>query len=112
MDQNIEYANVLKEFGFAAIAFILVYVMLKQEQKRAHMQYDKLVEFSSTIVTMNTKALTHMNDGMKNHMDQKEKFVEQMKDCANGRDERFRRIEKKIEDVKNEVDIINQKMLG
>lgn len=96
MDAETILFSAAKEFGFAAIAFILVYILLKQQQKEIFRQSQEILDLSKNIISANTEALTKMYAALGAHMKQKDEWMEKIKDCSHERNERLKDIENRL----------------
>lgn len=111
MSQEFDF---LKDFGFAAVAFYLVYVMLKHSQNKTFEQNDKMLEqsqkilaFAETTIKENTKALERMHEGLMTHIRQKDElikqnneFIEEVNECRKKKDRMLRELLDKVEKEK------------
>lgn len=103
VEEMLSVTDLIERLGFPAASFILIYAMLRLEQKKKNEQMDGVLEFSKNVVSANTEALTHMYHALIEHTEKKEKFIEVIGHCAEDRDERLRRIETRVEGMKTEL---------
>ena len=115
--ETLPYVSAIQDVGIGAVAFLLIYFLLRNYinrsaiqadmmMKRSYEQADAILDLARTTIQRNTEALEHMQDSLLRHMkqkdvlveaiqDQTETFVAQMKDCKNGRDKKLAEILKK-----------------
>lgn len=79
----------LERIGVGGAAFYLVYLLLKDMQKKAFSQSYAVIELTKTIIKENTTALEKMNENLSAHIKQKDILIERIKDCRKERNEKL-----------------------
>ncbi len=86
----------VERLGIGGAAFFLVYLLLKNVQKKVFKQSDRTLDLAENVIKENTKTLQQMRDALEIHIRQKEPFIDEIKECRRSRDEFFRTIEDKV----------------
>lgn len=86
----------IERLGVGGAAFFLVYLLLKNMQKKVFEQSDRTLDLAENVIIENTKTLQQMRDELEAHRKSKEPFIEQIKECRQERNEFLKSIEEKV----------------
>ncbi len=75
-----EELMMIERIGIGATAFILTYLLLRKTQERAFAQADRVMQMAETTIKDNTIALNKMVEGLTRHMNQKDCFMEELRE--------------------------------
>lgn len=94
-----EELMMLERVGIGGTAFYLVYILLKHTQNRAFQQADAVLELARTTIQLNTEsfaknteALNKMQECLIQHMQQKDKIFDILKECRKERNDKLKEI--------------------
>jgi hypothetical protein len=101
-----ETIMLIERLGIGAVAFYLVYVLLKQMTARNAIQADQILDLARTTISENTEALHNMSEILVNNIKQKESLVTaiheqttqliaKLEGCKQSRDKQFREVLRK-----------------
>ncbi len=96
----------LKDFGFPAIAFFILYIFSTRQLNKMSNQLNNITDkiFAQSDKTMdyisaNTSALQKLADMLEEHSRLKEAFIDTIKECRTERNNKLEKLEDKIERI-------------
>ena len=98
----------IERLGIGGAAFYLVYVLLKNVQKKTFELSERMLNLAETVIKENTSTLQQIRDTMESHIKQKEPIIQEFKECKRDRDEFLRRLEEKISSPNAEYASLNK----
>lgn len=86
----------IERLGVGATAFILMYILFRKTQEKTFNQADRILAFAETTIKENTIALEKMFMCLQEHMSQKDRFIEEMRECKRVREEHLSDIQRSL----------------